>query len=445
MAADIRNYTIVTSTYWGFTLTDGALRMLILLHFHTLGYTPFELAMLFLLYEFMGIVTNLLGGWIGARFGLKLTLYSGLILQIVALTMLSLLDSAWPKYMSALYVLGAQGLSGIAKDLTKMSSKSAIKLVVAGDQHSKLFHWVALLTGSKNALKGVGFFLGALLLTSLGFAQALWLMAACLAVILLASIIFLPSAMGIAKRKVEISQILSKSKAINMLSISRVFLFGARDVWFVVGLPVFLYDVLGWTFTEVGMFMALWVIAYGFVQGLAPKLIRAPDDGDGRTSEIRAAQIWVFGLAVVTAGIAVALIAIAQKAQFNLTQLDLTQLGPASKDWMTWTLIAGLGIFGFFFAVNSSVHSYLILALTNKDQVALNVGFYYMANAAGRLLGTLLSGIAYQMGGLIACLATAALMLVLSGIFTVALGFVAQRETLAEVDADTALQKTEGA
>ncbi len=415
MAANIRNYAIVTSAYWGFTLTDGALRMLVLLHFHTLGYTPFELAILFLLYELMGVITNLFGGWIGSRFGLNLTLYSGLAFQILALLALSLLDPGWSKLVSVVYVLATQGISGIAKDLTKMSSKSAIKLVVPGDQHSTLFRWVALLTGSKNALKGVGFFIGALLLATLGFAPGLCLMAACLAVILIASFIFLPSNMGIAKHKVELSQILSKSRAINMLSIARVFLFGARDVWFVVGLPVFLYDELGWTFTQVGTFLAVWIIAYGFVQGFAPQLIKRSHDG--RTTEIRAAQFWAFSLFAVTAGLAIAI-------QAAINPEWLAALDPAWRVNLDpgWILIGGLAVFGFVFAVNSSVHSYLILALTNSDQVALNVGFYYMANAAGRLLGTLMSGIAYQLGGLTACLIAAAIMLFVSGIFAVFLG-----------------------
>ena len=405
MAADIRNYAVVTSAYWGFTLTDGALRMLVLLHFHTLGYSPFELALLFLLYEFMGMVTNLLGGWIGSRFGLKLTLYCGLSLQVAALLVLSALDPQWSKLASVLYVLFAQGLSGIAKDLTKMSSKSAIKLVVPGDQHSRLFKWVALLTGSKNALKGVGFFLGGFLLGVVGFTSALWLMAACLAIILIGAVVVLPRDMGIAKAKTKFSQILSKSKAINLLSAARVFLFGARDVWFVVGLPVFLYEALGWSFAQVGAFLALWVIAYGFVQGIAPSLIKR--SGDGRSTEVKAARLWVFALAIVTAAIAVVL-----------------ELGADPAP----TLIIGLGVFGFLFAVNSAVHSYLILAFTNSDQVALNVGFYYMANAAGRLAGTLLSGIAYQFGGLTACLLVAAVLLGVSGLFAVVLDSAASED-----------------
>ena len=293
-----------------------------------------------------------------------------------------------------------------------MSSKSAIKLLVEGDQHSLLFRWVALLTGSKNALKGVGFFLGGFLLAALGFAPALWLMAGCLAVVLVASIFSLPGDMGVAKTKTKFSQILSKSKAINLLSAARVFLFGARDVWFVVGLPVFLYDVLGWSFTQVGAFLALWVIAYGFVQGASPLMIKR--SGDGRSSEVKASQVWVFALAGVTA-----LMAVAIEVGFD----------------PTLTLIIGLGVFGFLFAVNSAVHSYLILAFTSADQVALNVGFYYMANAAGRLIGTLLSGIAYQIGGLTACLLAAAAMLAISGIFALMLGSAAREEQVGSTGA----------
>ena len=403
--SDIRNYAVVTAAYWGFTLTDGALRMLVLLHFHTLGYTPFQLATLFLLYEFMGMVTNLIGGWIGSRFGLKLTLYLGLSIQVAALLALSVLDPAWPEWLSVLYVLVVQGASGVAKDFSKMSSKSAIKLVVSEDAHGTLFKWVALLTGSKNALKGVGFFLGGLLLATVGFVVALWLMAGALAVILVAAVSLLPGELGRAKAKAKFSEILSKSPAINRLSAARVFLFGARDVWFVVGLPVYLSAVLGWSFTGVGTFMAAWVIGYGFVQGVAPNLTKR--SADGRSSEIKAAQIWVFGLAAVTLGIA----------------------GALEAGWDPVTVLgAGLGLFGFVFAVNSSVHSYLILALTDSDQVALNVGFYYMANAAGRLGGTVLSGLAYPWAGLMGGLLTAAGLLVVAGLFTVALGPAARAE-----------------
>lgn len=395
---DIRNYIVVTTAYWGFTLTDGALRMLVLLHFHTLGYSPLELAFLFLLYEFFGVVTNLLAGWIGSRFGLKLTLYSGLGLQVVALYMLSSLDPEWEKALAVAYVVAAQGLSGIAKDLTKMSSKSAIKLVVPDAAHSALFKWVALLTGSKNALKGVGFFMGAALLAGLGFVHALWAMAAGLSIILVAAVTLLPGDMGKAKAKVKFTAILSKSRAINLLSAARFFLFGARDVWFVVGVPVFLHEVVGWGFMQVGTFMACWVIGYGAIQAVAPRIVKR--SADGRSSESRAAQWWAF----ILAGLPLAIAA--------LVEADIAP---------TASVVIGLALFGVVFAINSSVHSYLILSFSDSDKVALNVGFYYMANAGGRLVGCLLSGISYQLWGLTGCLATASAMVLAAGAITIIL------------------------
>ncbi len=378
---DLRNYTLVTAAYWGFTLTDGALRMLVLLHFHDLGYSAVQIAFLFLLYEFFGVVTNLVGGWIGSHMGLKITLFAGLSLQILALTGLALLDPAWPVSLSVACVMGAQALSGIAKDLTKMSSKSAIKVLIPAEAESTLFKWVAILTGSKNALKGVGFFIGGVLLTALGFSGSLLIMAAGLALVLMAAVISLPGEMGQARVTVKFSQILSKSREINLLSAARLFLFGSRDIWFVVGLPVFLSASLGWSHTEVGGFLALWVIGYGGVQTLAPSLLKIfPGNG---TPQGGTATAGALALVILTAMIAVGV------------SLDLSP-------WLT--LVTGLALFGLIFAVNSSVHSYLILTYTASDQAALNVGFYYMANAMGRLVGTLLSGLVFQYGGLVACL-----------------------------------------
>lgn len=377
---DLKSYALVTAAYWGFTLTDGALRMLVLLYFNQLGYTALEVATLFILYEVAGVVTNLIGGWIGSRFGLKLTLFSGLGLQIVALIMLALLPTTWPQVAAVIYVMVSQALSGTAKDLTKMSSKSAIKLVVPPNAEGTLFKWVAILTGSKNALKGVGFFLGGALLSWVGFTQSLWIMVAGLTLVLGLSLLFLKRDMGKTKQKIPFKALFSKTPAINILSGARFFLFGARDVWFVVGLPLFMESVLGWSFTAIGTFFAVWVIGYGVIQGIAPNLFKR--DGNpiatGRTS-----QLWVFALTLVTLAIAVL--------------IDLNwQVSPV--------IIIGLGIFGAIFAVNSSIHSFLILAYTDSDKVALNVGFYYMANAGGRLLGTIASGLLYQSFGLEGCL-----------------------------------------
>ena len=390
----VRSYALVTGAYWGFTITDGALRMLVVLHFYQLGYDSIAIAFLFLFYEFFGIVTNLFGGWIAARSGVKITLYGGLILQIGALLMLALLRPGWPQSISVAYVMAAQALSGIAKDLTKMSAKSAIKVIVpdaAGG--GALFQWVARLTGSKNALKGVGFFVGGALLSAFGFVGALVGMAAALFIVLLATAASLSGDLGRSKKKVKFTSLLSKDSAINWLSAARLFLFAARDVWFVVGLPVFLSQ-LGWSFYAVGAFLATWVIGYGIVQATVPEILRALNrrDTDERdTVDGRAARHWAFILLIVPIGLALAL-----------------RLGANPG----LALIAGLAIFGVVFAVNSAVHSYLVLAYTDEDRVALDVGFYYMANAGGRLLGTLLSGVVFQLAGFSGCLwGSAALVL----------------------------------
>jgi len=373
--AAARHYAVITAGYWGFTLTDGAIRMLVVLYFHQLGYSPFEVAMLFLFYEFFGVVTNLVGGWLGARIGLNLTMHIGMALQVVALLMLTTPD-AW---LSVSWVMAAQALSGIAKDLNKMSAKASVKAVTGNGDEAQLFRWVAALTGSKNTLKGAGFFIGAALLQWFSFRTALAILAGMLLAVLVITAWLLPSGVGRMKSKPRFTQVFSRVAAINWLSAARFLLFGARDVWFVVALPVFLYDRLGWDFWQVGSFLALWVIGYGLVQATTPGLLRERRRLPGG----RTALYWVAALALVPAGMALAL---------NLG-LDARAV-----------LIGGLALFGLVFAVNSAVHSYLILAYSQHDDVALRVGFYYMANAGGRLAGTVLSGLVYQQQGIEGCL-----------------------------------------
>lgn len=382
----LHQYVVVTGAYWAFTLSDGALRMLVLFHFHLIGYTTLEIALLFLFYEFFGIVTNFFGGWLAARFGLRLTLWAGLVMQIGALLMLVPVAATWPKLLSVLYVMAAQAISGIAKDLNKMSAKSAIKTVVAETTNptngqKQLFKWVAILTGSKNALKGLGFFLGGVLLTTVGFSGSVAALAIALSFALVATL-SLPKEIGKMKTKPSFSSLLSKTPGVKILSLARFFLFGARDVWFVVALPVFLEAALGWQFWEVGAFMGLWVIGYGIVQASAPALRRAW--GQDRPPGPRSVQFWSALLTGVPAMIAMSLL------------LQLAHPGVV--------VVTGLIIFGIVFAMNSSIHSYLILAYTDAESVTLNVSFYYMANAAGRLIGTLLSGWVYLQGGIQACL-----------------------------------------
>ncbi|MBA1306604.1 organoarsenical effux MFS transporter ArsJ [Pseudomonas sp. WS 5018] len=390
LAPEIRQYLVVTGNYWAFTLTDGALRMLVVLHFHALGYSPLQIAALFLFYEIFGVVTNLIGGYLGARLGLNRTMNLGLALQVAALLMLTV-PASW---LTVPWVMGAQALSGIAKDLNKMSAKSSIKLLVPDSQQGTLYKWVAILTGSKNALKGVGFFLGGALLTLLGFAGAVLSMAAVLALVWLASLVLLKKDLGKAKAKPKFRDILSKSRAINVLSAARLFLFGARDVWFVVALPVYLSAVFGWDFWMVGGFLACWIIGYGIVQSAAPAIT---GKRSGKVPDGRAACLWAASLAALPAAIAI---------------------GLATAASPQWVLIGGLMLFGVLFAVNSSLHSYLIVSYAKEDGVSLDVGFYYMSNALGRLVGTLLSGWVFQVYGLQACLWVSSLFVVLAALIS---------------------------
>ena len=392
-AGDLRNYALVTAAYWADTITDGAIRILVLFYFYDLGDSPLEVATLFVFYEAFGIVTNLFGGWLAARFGLKSTLISGLALQLGALLMLALAPDPW---LVVPYVMASQAVSGVAKDLTKMSSKSAVKLVVPEGSSDALFKWVAILTGSKNALKGVGFFVGGLLLTVVGFQPALGILAVLVGAALVLVLVAIRGQLGRPDAKARFRHMFSNNRAVNLLAAARIFLFASRDVWFVVGLPVFLRSVLGWSFWEVGAFMAIWVIGYGIVQAFAPQLLRRTG---GEPTGFTAAWL-AFVLALLPAGIAIAL------------ALDFD---PAT------VLVVGLIIFGAVFALNSAVHSFLILHYADGDKVAMNVGFYYMANAGGRLAGTILSGLLYQWQGLEACLWASAAMVLAAGVISLML------------------------
>ncbi|GAA0621179.1 organoarsenical effux MFS transporter ArsJ [Halomonas beimenensis] len=388
---EVRQYLLITGNYWAFTLTDGALRMLVVLYFHQLGYTPLEVALLFLFYEAFGVVTNLVGGWLGARLGLNRTMNIGLGLQVVALAMLMVPASA----LTVPWVMAAQALSGIAKDLNKMSAKSAVKVLVPQDSPSAgsaLYRWVAILTGSKNALKGAGFFLGGLLLTLIGFRGAVIAMAVMLVAVLGLSLVRLKADLGRGKRKPKFTEVFSKSRAINVLAAARLCLFASRDVWFVVALPVFLYDQHGWSHWTVGGLLAVWVIGYGGVQTQAPRLTGLVKGGARGVT-----AFWAFMLAGLPA---------------------LLALLPLAE--VAW-LVTGLLAFGVLFAINSSWHSYLIVHFARADGVSMDVGFYYMANAMGRLAGTLLSGWVYQLYGLAACLWVSAALVVASALLALAL------------------------
>ena len=399
-------YVTVTAAYWAFMLTDGALRMLVLLHFHTLGFSPVQLAYLFVLYEIAGVVTNLLAGWFAARFGLTTTLYAGLSLQVLALLALAQLDTSWGITASVVFVMLVQGVSGVAKDLTKMSSKSAVKTLAPADS-GVLFQWVAVLTGSKNAVKGSGFLLGAMLLAAFGFVSSVLTMAVILFVILLGVLFYMPSGLPAGRKDAKFSEVFSGNRNINWLSASRLFLFGARDVWFVVGVPIYFYAVISDgsddgnrdAFFLVGTFMAVWTIFYGIIQGWTPRILKVTSQTN---TEILAQAKWWVGLLIVV----------------PLLLAALVWLVPEPSRTLTSVIVLGLLVFGGIFAVNSSLHSFLILSFTDAKRVTMDVGFYYMSNAAGRLLGTVLSGFTYQVGGLPMCLSAATVMIGLSWIGT---------------------------
>jgi MFS family permease len=390
---DLRNYVLVTAAYWADTIVDGAVRMLVLFYFVSQGFSAFTVAMLFLGYEIFGVITNLVGGWLAARSGLRTTLLGGLVAQLISLAMLGLAPHS---LLVVPYVMIAQSVAGIAKDLTKMSSKSAVKLVAPEGQPGALYKWVAVLTGSKNALKGVGFFVGALLLTVVGFRSALGILAALIVVAMAVVIVMMRGTLGRPDAKAKFSQMFSNNRAVNVLAAARIFLFASRDVWFVIGLPVFFESEHHWTFWQAGGFLALWTIGYGVVQAFAPRILRRRSTKRDVVPDGATATTLAFALAALPM-----LIAIAVSANFN----------------PVLSVVVGLLIFGVLFAMNSAVHSYLILAYAQGDKVAMNVGFYYMANAAGRLLGTILSGALYEWQGLPACLwVSAAFVLVAGGL-----------------------------
>ena len=390
LSSDLKQYLVITGNYWAFTLTDGALRMLVVLYFHQLGYDALQVAFLFIFYEFFGIVTNLFGGWLGAKLGLNRTMNFGLILQVFALLMLVLPDS----YLTIAWVMFAQALSGIAKDLNKMSAKSAIKLFVKEGEQSQLYKWVAILTGSKNTLKGLGFFLGGLLLSVIGFQSAMFLMASALLIVFCCSLLLLKADIGKVERKVKFKELFSKSDAINRLSLARLFLFASRDVWFVVALPVYLSETYGWNSWSVGALIAMWVIVYGGIQSIAPYFTGKKS---GKVPDGKSATLWAFAL------------------------IFTPLLVMVSLPFSPVLVIICLFVFGALFAINSSLHSYLIVSYAQREGVSLDIGFYYMANAMGRLIGTLLSGWIFVTMGLAACLVASSALILFATLFSLKL------------------------
>ena len=398
MNASIKDYITVTLNYWVFTFTDGALRIIVLLHFYKEGFSPFLIALLFLSYEFAGVFTNLIGGWLSTNYGIKRMLGVGLVIQSLGLVCLSVVNTAWGTVIATVWILFCQGLCGVAKDFTKTASKSAIKLTsdkLEGieSKDSRLFRWVAWFTGSKNAMKGIGFLGGGLLLTVFGFQNSLWLMAFLIVLIFIFTMAQLPEMFGKKKASKTIKSFFSKNKVVNNLALIRIFLFGARDVWFVVALPVFLYSS-GWTFIQVSGLMAFWTIFYGFIQAVTPKII---PESESRVIGKRLRN-WMFGLSVIPV---ILYFVVVSETPFSVAYV-----------------IFGLFLFALLFAINSSFQSFLIVEYSSQDKTAEDIGFYYSANAIGRFVGTLLSGYLFQLGGFSYALFGSALMLIIGWIIS---------------------------
>lgn len=384
------DYAVVTAGYWAFTLSDGALRMLVLLHLYAAGSSPLELLLMLLPYELAGVATNLAGGFLGARFGLKPTLLAGLLLQVLAC---GLLLATTPPAMAL--VMATQLMSGIAKDLTKTGAKSYVKLLAGPGDHGGLFRLVALLTGSKNALKGLGFFAGGALLATVGFAGAMLALGALLLLAALLAVATLPAAAGRAPAKPRLRELFAHEAWLNWLAAARLFLFGSRDAWFAIALPLFLVAEAGWSAAGTSAFLAAWVVGYGAVQAAAPLLLRPGDAAAG--GRITAA---------LTAALAVPLLL--------ASALLATGLPPGA------VLAAALLLYGVLFALDSSLHSWLVVA-RGGEAVALQVGFYYAANAAGRVAGLCASALLFQgfgegRAGMQACLGGAAVAVALAAL-----------------------------
>lgn len=381
MTGTLRDYALVSACYQAFTLSDGALRMLVLLHLHARGQTPLGLALALLPYEAMGVVTNLLGGHLAARLGLRTTLLAGLALQIAACLLLAF-D---PTGASIAFVMATQVLSGVAKDLAKTSAKSYVRSLEPRARTERLFGLVALLTGGKNAMKGLGFFVGGALLAWFGFRATNLVLAALLAALSVLAAMSLPK--GVGKRGKGLTSLFSHEPAVQWLAASRLFLFGARDVWFAVALPVFCSAELGWSPSATGAFLAVWVIGYGAMQAAVPRYVVVRNLRQGALATMNWTWWAMFGLlgtvAALQAGVEPAL-----------------------------AIVVGLCIYGLLFAIVSSLHSWLIVGIAGAEDVAERVGFYYAANAAGRLGGTFASGWLYGLdadgrSGLTGCLVVA--------------------------------------
>jgi len=231
----LRPFVIISITYLLFTVTDGAIRMIVLLHAYSKSFSALQVAVMFTLYELAGVFTNLAAGMMGARWGIRFTLIVGLCLQIFSYGLLFGWNDDWSQRTAIIYVTIAQMFAGIAKDLTKLGGKTVTKLVTPEGRHTRLFRLVSLLTGWKNSLKGVGYFRGSALL-EVSYDAALGFMIGLIVIAMPFAIFGLDKNLGTAKKKnASLKEIFVLDNFnLNVLSLARLFLFASRDFWFEV-------------------------------------------------------------------------------------------------------------------------------------------------------------------------------------------------------------------
>jgi len=402
--APVHNLYVTVWSFNLFTITDGAIRSIILLYANKLGFNAILIAVMFSMYELAGVFTNLFGGVIATRYGLKFTLLCSLVCQVVGLGLLLTiepifgdLETMTNKGGATAFITFCQALSGIAKDLMKLSCKSMPKLVSKPGDDDKLFVLVAWVTGLKNSFKGFGSIVGAILINFTSLVTSVCVLLGIIGLIVPAPILYMDKFLGMNKKNAVFNlKVLQKGRDVNVLSLARFFLFGARDIWYEIAAPLFLSQALLWSDWTVGLFLGGYTIVYGFFQTSVSKLFKKSSKENlsslakvfNGLPPVSQVKNWAYGTA-------------AQLVVWSCILYPLYRhlINTGNSDGALWGInivfVFGVLCFAILFAVNSAVHSYFIVRYAGKDKLAMDMGFYYMANAGGRLVGTLLSGVIY--------------------------------------------------
>jgi MFS family permease len=382
----IKPFVVISASYLLFTVTDGGIRTIVLFNAFQRKFSAFEVSIMFVLYELAGTFTNFLAGIAGARWGLKATMLAGLFLQLGGIGMLFGWSEKFTKEQAIIFVTIAQMLSGISKDLVKLGGKAVTKLVTPDSKQGVLYKRVSMITGLKNSLKGVGYFLGGALV-QWSYFGALGVM---MGIVLLAipwPALGLESGLGRTRREnITWRSVFKKNHNIQALSAARFFLFASRDAWFDVPLPFYLRskEGFGWERAAAAALLGAWIILYGQVQSWTPQLVAKP------LKQFPANKYHAALWAGINAVIPLVLGCFLQFSDIFRAH-DVRAMMPI--------LLVGVFVFAIIFAINSSIHSYLAVKYSEGDKIAVDIGFYYMSNSAGRLFGTLVGGALFEFVG----------------------------------------------